>query len=283
MPVLSANKFRFGVFEADVRTGELRKHGIRLRLPDQPFSVLVALLERPGELVSREELVKRLWPDGTFVDYDHSLNTAVNRLRETLGDSAETPRFVETLPRRGYRFLGSVERIGEVVPSADSHPSLSASPQLIVGHPAEHTASADELPQASRRVVRTLFLLAQIMYLGFYIAALVNWGEIHWLIGIKFGARSADLLTVLILGTAMIGIPLRLFLLTAVGWDYAGFRQKYNRLFPVIAGFDLLWGVSPLLTAHHIGIGITLAVAAMLLYLTFGQRTLVQMAYFNRP
>jgi cholera toxin transcriptional activator len=265
----TAPKFRFGVFEADVRTGELRKHGIRLRLPDQPFVVLVALLERPGELVTREELVKRLWPDGTFVDFDHSLNTAVNRLRETLGDSAETPRFIETLPRRGYRFVGSVERIGE----PESHSSLSASPQLRVGHP------EDSLPSANRTLVRTFFLLAQVMYLGFYIAALINWGEIQWLMETVFGARSAAVLTVLILGTAMIGIPLRLFLLTAVGWDYAGFRQKYERLFPVIAAFDLLWGVSPLLTAHHIGIGITLAVAAMLLYLTFGQRTLVEMAY----
>jgi DNA-binding winged helix-turn-helix (wHTH) protein len=265
---LSANKFRFGVFEADVRTGELRKHGIRLRLPDQPFSVLIALLERPGELVGREELVKRLWPDGTFVDYDHSLNTAVNRLRETLGDSAETPRFIETLPRRGYRFLGSVERIGEAPPPSIATTAAPPAPP-----------SANDLPSASRKVVRTLFLLAQVMYLGFYIAALINWGEIHWLIGITFGPRSADALTVLILGTAMIGIPLRLFLLTAVGWDYAGFRQKYDKLFPVIATFDLLWGVSPLLTAHHIGIGITLAVAAMLLYLTFGQRTLVHMAY----
>jgi cholera toxin transcriptional activator len=265
----AAPKFRFGVFEADVRTGELRKHGIRLRLPDQPFAVLVALLEHPGELVTREELVKRLWPDGTFVDYDHSLNTAVNRLRETLGDSAETPRFIETLPRRGYRFVGSVERIGE----SESHRSPSASPQLRVGHP------EDNLPSANRKLVRTFFLLAQVMYLGFYIAALINWGEIHWLMETVFGPRSAAVLTVVILGTAMIGIPLRLFLLTAVAWDYAGFRQKYDRLFPVIAAFDLLWGVSPLLTAHHIGIGITLAVAAMLLYLTFGQRTLVQMAY----
>ena len=272
----AALRFRFGVFEADVRTGELRKHGIRLRLPDQAFAVLVALLERPGELVTREELVKRLWPDGTFVDYDHSLNTAVNRLRETLGDSAETPRFIETLPRRGYRFVGPVERIGDT-PSDPSHPSLSAAPQLRVGHP------EDALPSANRRLVRTFFLLAQLMYLGFYIAALINWGEIHWLIETVFGPRSAAVLTVLILGTAMIGIPLRLFLLTAVGWDYAGFRQKYDRLFPVIAAFDLVWGVSPLLTAHHIGIGITLSVAAMLLYLTFGQRTLVQMAYPNRP
>jgi DNA-binding winged helix-turn-helix (wHTH) protein len=266
VPAGSANKFRFAVFEADVRTGELRKHGIRLRLPDQPFNVLVALLECPGELVTREQLVKRLWPEGTFVDYDHSLNTAVNRLRETLGDSAETPRFIETLPRKGYRFVGSVERIGEESPPGDGRGAVSA-------------ASKTDLPSANRKFVRTLFLLAQVMYLGFYIAALINWGEIQWLIETVFGPRSAAVLTMLILGTAMIGIPLRLFLLTAVGWDYPSFRQKYDRLFPVIAAFDLLWGVSPLLIAHHIGIGVTLAVAAMLLYLTFGQRTLVYMAY----
>jgi DNA-binding winged helix-turn-helix (wHTH) protein len=260
--------FRFGVFEADARTGELRKHGIRLRLPDQPFNVLVGLLERPGELVTREELVRRLWPEGTFVDYDHSLNTAVNRLRETLGDSAETPRFIETLPKRGYRFLATVERFGDV-PSSVPAPAGTT----------EVPVSLEALPTAPRKLVRTMFLLAQIMYLGFYIAALINWGEIHWLIETTFGARSAEVLTVLILGTAMIGIPLRLFLITAVSFDYAGFRRKYDRLFLAIAGFDLLWGISPVLTAHHIGIGITLAIAAMLLYLTFGQRTLVHMAY----
>src|SRR6185369_14267013 len=115
--------------------------------------------------------------------------------------------------------------------------------------------------------------------LGFYIAALINWGEIHWLVGSVFGEGIARPLTALVLVTAMAGIPLRLFLLTAVGWDYAGFRHKYDRMFPAVALLDLLWGFSPLLTAHHIGIGITLAVSAMLLYLTFGQRTLVHMAY----
>jgi hypothetical protein len=136
-----------------------------------------------------------------------------------------------------------------------------------------------ELPKASRGLVRTLFVLAQIMYLGFYIAALVNWGEIHWLVGTVFGDAPSRVITTVVLVTAMVGIPLRLFLLTAVSWDYPRFRQKYDRMFLAIALLDLLWGVSPLLTAHHIGIGITLAVSAMLLYLTFGQRTLVHMAY----
>jgi TolB-like protein/DNA-binding winged helix-turn-helix (wHTH) protein/Tfp pilus assembly protein PilF len=97
---------RFGPFEVNFTTGELRKHDIHLKLQDQPFQVLKMLLARPGELVTREEIRQRLWPSGTFVDFDNGLNAAVNRLREALGDSAEHPKFIETLPRRGYRFIG---------------------------------------------------------------------------------------------------------------------------------------------------------------------------------
>src|SRR6266436_1223729 len=100
---------RFGVFEVDLRTGELRRQGLRLKLPSQSFQVLGLLLEHPGELVTREELREKLWPADTFVDFDHGVNAAVNRLREALGDSAESPMFVETLPRRGYRFIVPVE------------------------------------------------------------------------------------------------------------------------------------------------------------------------------
>jgi Tol biopolymer transport system component/DNA-binding winged helix-turn-helix (wHTH) protein len=100
---------RFADFEADLRSGELRKAGVKLKFGGQPFQVLAILLEQPGEVVTREELQKRLWPD-TFVDVDHNLNTAINKIREVLGDSAESPRFVETVPRRGYRFIGELER-----------------------------------------------------------------------------------------------------------------------------------------------------------------------------
>jgi Tol biopolymer transport system component/DNA-binding winged helix-turn-helix (wHTH) protein len=99
---------RFGVFELDRRAGELRKAGVRLSLQPQSFQVLSMLVARPGELVTRDELRRQLWPDNTFVDFQHGLNAVVNRLRDTLGDSAETPRFIETVPRRGYRFIGSV-------------------------------------------------------------------------------------------------------------------------------------------------------------------------------
>src|SRR5467141_4194719 len=101
----------FGVFELDFGTGELRKVGFKIKLQDQPFQVLAMLLEHPGELVTREELHRRLWPSDTFVDFEHGLNAAVRRLRDALGDSAESPQFVETLPRRGYRFVAPIEHV----------------------------------------------------------------------------------------------------------------------------------------------------------------------------
>jgi TolB-like protein/DNA-binding winged helix-turn-helix (wHTH) protein/tetratricopeptide (TPR) repeat protein len=101
-------RLRFGVFEVDLRTGELRKHGVKVRLQEQPFQVLAMLLERSGEVVTREELRSRLWSAETFVDFDHGVNKAINRIRDAIGDSATSPRFIETVARRGYRFIGDV-------------------------------------------------------------------------------------------------------------------------------------------------------------------------------
>jgi eukaryotic-like serine/threonine-protein kinase len=108
LEVRSSAILRFGVFEVDVRAGELRKQGVRIKLQEQPFHVLTVLLQRPGEVVTREELRNQNWPADTFVDFDNSVNTAINKLREALGDSADSPRFIETLPRRGYRFIAPV-------------------------------------------------------------------------------------------------------------------------------------------------------------------------------
>jgi DNA-binding winged helix-turn-helix (wHTH) protein len=110
LPDGSADVVKFDVFAANLRAGELFKAGRKIKLQEQPFQALVMLLERPGEVVTREELQKRLWPADTFVDFDHSLNTAIKKLRQALGDNKKKPRFVETLPRRGYRFIGSVEQ-----------------------------------------------------------------------------------------------------------------------------------------------------------------------------
>src|SRR5882724_7064429 len=152
---------RFGVFDADLSAGELRKNGVKIRLQEQPFQILAFLLGRPGELVTRQDLRDKLWSNDTFVDFDHSLNTAINKLREALGDSASSPRFVETVARRGYRFLASVE---QVQPAGELH--IAAKPPAsadVAVHPEL------EVPLPHRTLTRGLFVLIQIMYLCFYL------------------------------------------------------------------------------------------------------------------
>ena len=135
---MSASRLiRFGEFEVDLAAGELRKNGTKIRLQDQPFRMLKVLLARPGEVVTREELRAELWPDDTYVDFDRSLNTAANKLREALGDSASRPTLIETLPRRGYRFVGQVES-----------PSESPTPVHAAGVPAVGIGAAASLTRA---------------------------------------------------------------------------------------------------------------------------------------
>ena len=126
--------FRFGVYEADLAAAELRKHGTRIKLQDQPFQILKSLLERPGELVTREDLRHKLWAEGTFVDFDRSLNTAITKLRTALCDPAETPRFIETIPRQGYRFIAPVSTTGEATIESLPSPSLEV-PEVDGGNP----------------------------------------------------------------------------------------------------------------------------------------------------
>src|SRR5271156_4827211 len=130
-------RLRFGVFEVDLRAGELHKHGLRVRLQEQPLQVLTMLLEHPGEVVTREELQKKLWPADTFVDFDHGLNKAISKIREALGDSAESPRFIETVARRGYRFLADVKVTEEA--------SLCNSELATVGHPVAEAGDRPDL------------------------------------------------------------------------------------------------------------------------------------------
>jgi TolB-like protein/DNA-binding winged helix-turn-helix (wHTH) protein len=148
---------RFGTFEVDLRTGELRKGGARINLPDQPFRVLATLLERPGELVTREELRQRLWSAETFVDFEHGLNAAVRRLRDALGDSADVPRFIETLPRRGYRFIAPV--IGQ--PAAEEAPFHPEEPTTSEVLPAPVVTATPRVTRARvLGVIATMVLVA---------------------------------------------------------------------------------------------------------------------------
>jgi DNA-binding winged helix-turn-helix (wHTH) protein len=111
---------RFGIFEADLQEKSLHRNGLRVKLQNQPFEVLAALLERPGETFTGDELSRRIWPDGTYVEFEHSLATAVLKIRRALDDAAENPRFIETIPRHGYRFIAPVQAVSESRPR-ESH------------------------------------------------------------------------------------------------------------------------------------------------------------------
>lgn len=125
---------RFGVFELDLRTGELRKRGARVALQEQPFKVLAALIEHAGDLVTREQLQAQLWPEAVFVNFDHGLNKAVAKIRQALGDLAESPRYVETIGRRGYRFIAEVQRVAGGPPGVvDPHATGAATCRLVWG------------------------------------------------------------------------------------------------------------------------------------------------------
>src|SRR5579864_4614130 len=167
LPVASTRIVRFGVFEVDLKACELRKHGFRIKLAEQPFQVLAFLLERPGEIVTREELRDRLWPGDTFVDFDHGLNNAVMRVREVLLDSSEHPRYVETVPRRGYRFVAPVEEtsVPPPVPATIELEGGSTSPASAASKPAlAHTIS--EHPGVPRWFTSRLAAAIAIVVVG---------------------------------------------------------------------------------------------------------------------
>jgi cholera toxin transcriptional activator len=267
--------FRFGVFEVDTASGELRKSGVRLRLQEQPFQVLVLLLERRGAIVTREELRQKLWPADTFVDFDHSLNTIINKLREVLGDSASSPRFIETLAKRGYRFLPAVEGVANDKIEATVSPSKMLHVDANSSLPNSFLTRSEDLPTVPRGYVRILFLLIQVMYLSFYIAALARLGVIVELLEHALGRPAW--ITAILAVSAAVGIPVRLYLLSAVAFNITGLSRKFLKLFPGIFVLDQLWALSPFLLAPQIGIGLSLAATAALIYLPFSERTLLLM------
>src|SRR2546426_12626919 len=168
-------RVRFGVFELDLRAGELRKHGLRVRLQEQPFQVLAMLLEHPGEVVTREEVQKTLWPADTFVDFDHGLNKAINKIREALGDSAQSPRFVETVARRGYRFLAEV-RVADAAPvrspELEIQPDLAAEARESRDLSGKLAVTKHRLPSLAWKI--SVFVLLLLM------ASLATWKLYSW-------------------------------------------------------------------------------------------------------
>ena len=273
----TASRYRFGVFEADTTLGELRRQGVRIKLNAQPFQVLVMLLERPGELLTREEISRELWPDGTFVDYEHGVNSAVNRIREALGDTAGNPRFVETLARRGYRFVAPVERITVNEQSialqlptpayfafdrSDRTPPAEPAPPLL----SRILATPDDLPKTSYPMVQTLFVLLAADVPEF----------LHRRAGKSAGDRRSPLRTAagnpvftVVIVTAAMMIPVRAFVLSMVLFHAPGARRKFLKLWPFLLLLDELWALSPFLLLHHISFGLALSCTALLVYSPF--------------
>lgn len=275
-----AVKYRFGEFEADVRAAELRRSGTRLKLQLQPFQVLLALLERPQDVVTREELRLRLWPEDTFVDFDHGLNTAVAKLRDVLGDSASSPKYIETVAKRGYRFVAQAEVMKEAPAAAVAFAARADQNQQPAPPAAPPVAGEEHLPRASRSTSRTLFILAQVMYLIFYLSALFRLDNLQQSAYTTWnGAGQAAFVIYLV--TALIGVAVRLYLITATALDYHLLGQKYRVLFPALFVLDMLWALSPLLLEDRMGWGLALGACAALIYMPFAQRVLMKM--ITRP
>ncbi len=280
------------MFELDLSAGELRKSGVKLRLQGQPFQVLALLLERAGEVVTREELQQKLWPSDTFVDFDHSLNTAINKVREALGDSASSPRYVETLARRGYRFIAPVQTPDESgavrAALAVNRKGAAANGQvhapMPTASPAPSSPSAPlhpdlEVPIPRRALTRGLFALIQVMYLIFYLTALFRLHDVLAVADSFLPVWGATALAGAVMVTAGVGIPLRCYLMSAVGFDYQRLGDKFRQMFPLVLAMDQLWAVAPFLLIQEIGLGAAFAASAALLYLPFSERTLIRMAY----
>lgn len=288
-----ARRYRFGIFEADATTGELRRQGIRVKLNAQPFQVLLMLLDRPGVLLTREEIARELWPEGTFVDAEHGVNSAINRIREALGDSAGSPRFIETLARRGYRFVAPLERIDSATPGqkapavqpcanlvpAEARETGFGTPAIAASRDAPRSrfrilASPQELPHMSWPVAQILLILLQAMYLSFYVGALANLGEIEDLFA---SLPHPFLILVVLIGMAALLIPVRAFMLCAVLFRAPRLRDKILTLCHFLLPVDELWSLAPFLLLHHINFGLALACTAVLVWAPFVQRSLVLM------
>jgi DNA-binding winged helix-turn-helix (wHTH) protein len=285
---------RFEGFELDLRTRELRRDGRLVKMQDLPIKLLALLASRPAELVNREEIEKALWGEDQFVDFEHGINTAMRKVREALGEDPEQPRFIETLPRKGYRFIAAVESVGAdgvaegrsdqrtVVASAPagSHPD-PASPTLR-DLPGSKVQGNDAIPTTAppdfllpRSTARGLFLLAQAGYLAIYFATLYKIDSAEEVLLSVYGLGIQRIVVSIVI-LAMCGLAVRLYLLTTVGLNHPAAADKFQKLFPVLFLMDAIWALAPLLLVRKIGIGLALASVAAMAYLPFAQRTLMK-------
>jgi DNA-binding winged helix-turn-helix (wHTH) protein len=304
-------RIRFESFDLDLQTRELRKNGRLIKLQDQPGKLLVLLASRAGELVTRAEIEKALWGEDEFVEFEHAVNTAMRKVRLALGDDQERPRFIETLPRKGYRFIAAVETSFEAAPQrpsgqaalqplqglADQGSAQSSSAGQASGNKAAPAGEASEVAAAQeagstmatragtettfalpRLLARLLFLTVQGGYLAMYFAALHGAEGVKEVLVRALGGPAA-IVAPLVLVAAMCGIAVRLYLLASVGLNHPAAGANFQRLFPALFILDTLWAVSPLLLVPKIGYGLALGSIVPLAYLPFSQRTLIRKIY----
>ena len=267
----------------DCITGELFKDGSRLKLQDQPARLLILLVSRAGTLVTRDEIQESLWEDGQFVEFEHAINVAVKKIREALNDDPVKPRMLETLPRKGYRFIAPVEAVSvssKPAPAEADEPvknaTLPPDPEIHtnIGLPSpdldEETLEREfALPATPARI---LFLTVQGMYLTIYSLALVHMYDIASALGM---AGVGWLAAPLLIGAAG-SIPVRLYLIFTVGVGHPAAGIKYRRMLPYLMPWDWLWAASPFLAVHTIGPQWALVFSAVLVYPPMSQVILMR-------
>ena len=274
---MQAEVIKFAEFELDLGRYELRRQGQTVKLEKVPMELLILLAEKEGQLVTREEIIQRLWGENVFVDVRQGINTAISKIRLALKDDPEQPRILQTVFGKGYRLVAPIEReiprVGEESkPGRTSPPPVPTLQSEIGSPPAVRSAQHIEhhaLMKPSQ--ARALFLLIQTGYLVMYGAAFTHFQQIQSLTVPDWVPQAA-----LIVG--LVGAAVHLYLISAVGLNYAGAGRLFRRAFPGVLVLDILWATAPLLLFHKMG-EITFLFVAALAFLPFSQRTLISCAY----
>lgn len=265
---------KFAEFELDLGRYELRREGQAVKLEKVPMELLILLAEKDGQLVTREEIVQKLWGDNVFVDSRQGINTAISKIRVALKDDPDQPRILQTVFGKGYRLVVPIERtspevgVEAVKPHAPLPTAVSETGRLAAAPSASRVEHRDLMKPSH---ARALFLVIQAGYLVIYGVTFTHFPQIQRL-GVPHFVPQLTLLM------GLIGAPLRIYLMSAVGLNFAGSRQLFRRAFPGILVLDVIWAAAPLFLFHKLG-EITLLFVAALAFLPFSQRTLISCAY----
>jgi len=266
------NRIRFETFELNLHTGELSKAGSRVQLQDQPTRLLTLLANRHGELVTRDEIHHELWKDGEFVEFEHAVNTAMHKIRVALEDDKDKPRIIETLPKKGYRFIAPVDVLGGSPASLPPSETQTAEPV-----PAKRPANGEDFVLPISAVsARVLFLLAQVPYVATYLATFYNWDNLDDALIRTFVFIPVEWSRTFLQVFALVGFAVRIYLIGLVGWGHTEAGPRYRKLFPFLLLMDGLWAATPLLVVEDLGPLVSWAGLILMGWLVFGQRTLMR-------